>query len=177
MTAKFIAPLHRPVGSEDENWGFVILPKNISHQLPRRGRTTVSGEINGNEFMQTLEPDGKKSHWMRISQALQEASGVTYGDELSISIKPLDKEPDPEVPDDFQGALVNNSDAQKTWYATTPLARVDWIHWITSAKQPNTRKKRINDACGMLASGKKRVCCFDPSGFYSKALRAPEIAD
>ena len=25
-----------------------------------------------------------------------------------------------------------------------------------------------------LAEGKKRVCCFDTSGFYSKALRAPE---
>jgi hypothetical protein len=26
----------------------------------------------------------------------------------------------------------------------------------------------------MLASGKKQVCCFDQSGYYSKAFRAPE---
>jgi hypothetical protein len=54
---------------------------------------------------------------------------------------------------------------------------MDWIHWITSAKQAKTRAKRIRDACAMLAAGKSRVCCFDQSGFYSKAFRAPEGAD
>jgi hypothetical protein len=29
----------------------------------------------------------------------------------------------------------------------------------------------------MLASGKGRVCCFDPSGFYSKAFSAPKAAE
>ena len=51
------------------------------------------------------------------------------------------------------------------------IARLDWIHWITSAKQLKTRAKRIGDACDMLASGKKRVCCFDQSGYYSKVLQ------
>jgi hypothetical protein len=32
----------------------------------------------------------------------------------------------------------------------------------------------MGDACDMLASGKKQVCCFDPSGYYSKVFRAPE---
>jgi uncharacterized protein YdeI (YjbR/CyaY-like superfamily) len=67
-------------------------------------------------------------------------------------------------------------ESRATWDATTTLARVDWIHWIVSAKQSKTRAKRIADACDMLASGKKRVCCFDPSGFYSKAFCAP-LAD
>ena len=62
------------------------------------------------------------------------------------------------------------------WEATTTLARVDWIHWITSARQAKTCAKRVNDACDMLKAGKKRVCCFDPSGYYSKAFSAPEAA-
>lgn len=57
------------------------------------------------------------------------------------------------------------------------LARVDWIHWIVSAKQAKTRAKRISDACSKLAAGERRVCCFDVSGFYSKALKAPMAAD
>jgi hypothetical protein len=28
----------------------------------------------------------------------------------------------------------------------------------------------------MLAGGKRRICCFDRSGFYSKSLRPPEAA-
>jgi len=54
--------------------------------------------------------------------------------------------------------------ARATWEATTTIARIDWIHWIESAKQAKTRASRIADAADMLASGKKRVCCFDPSG-------------
>jgi len=84
------------------------------------------------------------------------------------------KEPEPDIPPDFQEALAATPEARKVWNNTTTIARVDWIHWITSAKQLKTRAKRIGDACDMLASGKKQVCCFDQSGYYSKAFRAPE---
>ena len=32
---------------------------------------------------------------------------------------------------------------------------------------------RIESACDMLGSGKRRVCCFDRSGVYGKNLSAP----
>jgi len=37
--------------------------------------------------------------------------------------------------------------------------------------------RRIRNACEMLAAGKRRVCCFDRSGFYSKGLGVPKAAD
>jgi uncharacterized protein YdeI (YjbR/CyaY-like superfamily) len=89
----------------------------------------------------------------------------------------MEKEPEPDLPADFQEALTAAPEARKDWNETTTLARLDWIHWITSAKQLKTRAKRIGDACDMLASGKKQVCCFDQSGYYSKAFRAPEAAN
>ncbi|MDP9520548.1 DUF1905 domain-containing protein [Pseudomonas putida] len=58
---------------------------------------------------------------------------------------------------------------------TMSTSRLDTL--ITSAKQAQTRAKRIANACDMLASGKKHVCCFDPSGYHSKAFRAPEAQD
>ena len=64
-----------------------------------------------------------------------------------------------------------------TIYDTTTVARMDWIHWVESAKQAKTRKSRVKAALDMLSSGKKRVCCFDQSGFYSKSLSAPLAAD
>ncbi|HET9679900.1 MAG TPA: YdeI/OmpD-associated family protein, partial [Gammaproteobacteria bacterium] len=91
-------------------------------------------------------------------------------------IAPAAKEPDPKIPNDLKEALDASPDAQSTWSETTTIARLDWIHWITSAKQAKTRTKRVNDACDMLANGKKRVCCFDQSGYYSKSFSAPEAA-
>ncbi|WOX04507.1 YdeI/OmpD-associated family protein [Microbulbifer pacificus] len=173
--SSFDAVLFRPVSADGaSSWAFVLLPKAASEKLPRRGRTTVEGTINGYGFQATLEPDGKLSHWLRVSQELQEAAGVAVGDTISLEIQPVEKEPEPEIPSDLADALAANPEAHCIWKATTTIARVDWIHWITSAKQSKTRAKRIGDTCNMLAEGKKRVCCFDPSGFYSKALRAPE---
>jgi len=54
------------------------------------------------------------------------------------------------------------------WSDITPNARRDWIHWITSPKQPETRARRIKNACSMPETGKRRACCFDRSGFYSQ---------
>lgn len=158
-------------------WAFVLLPKNESAKLPRRGRTTVEGTINGRGFQATLEPDGQLSHWLRVNMELLEAVGVNIGEDVVIEISPVKSEPEPEVPADLKEALVAAPEARAVWDDTTPIARLDWIHWVTSAKQSKTRAKRISDACEMLASGKRRVCCFDPSGYYSKAFSAPKAED
>lgn len=176
--SRFKVKLLRPAqSSKGESWAFVVLPKSVSDELPRRGRTSVVGTINGQQFQATLEPDGKLSHWLKVDQALCEAADATTGDTVVVEVAPMAKEPEPKVPPDFQRALAASPEAKRVWDATTTIARVDWVHWIESAKQSKTRLKRIEDACKMLASGKKRVCCFDPSGFYSKSLSAPRAAE
>ena len=173
--SRFEAKLLRPAKpGDDGSWAFAVLPRDASEQLPRRGRTTVEGTINGHPFQTTLEPDGQLSHWLKVGRDLLDAAGVAVGDIVTLELVPVKKEPEPEIPADFEEALATMPEARKVWDSTTTLARVDWIHWITSAKQLKTREKRIGDACDMLATGKKQVCCFDPSGFYSKAFRAPE---
>jgi hypothetical protein len=176
--SQFNAKLLRPANLDNDTpWAFVILPKSASDALPRRGRTTVEGTINGHGFQETLEPDGKLSHWLMVNKALLDTIGANFGDMVAIEIMPVEQEPEPEIPADLQELLMTTPEARAIWDDTTTIARLDWIHWITTAKQSKTRAKRIKDACDMLASGKRRVCCFDPSGFYSKALSAPKIAD
>ncbi|MDD2103004.1 YdeI/OmpD-associated family protein [Pseudomonas putida] len=175
VKSRFEATLLRPAKPEnDASWAFLVLPRDASEQLPRRGRTTVEGTINGHPFQATLEPDGQLSHWLQVSRELLEATGAAVGDVVTLELTPVKKEPEPDIPADFQEALAANPEASEVWKNTTTIARVDWIHWITSAKQLKTRAKRMGDACEMLASGKKHVCCFDQSGYYSKAFRAPE---
>ncbi|WP_434783439.1 YdeI/OmpD-associated family protein [Haloferula sargassicola] len=170
--SKFEAELLRPAGSD--GWAFLVLPKEVSESLPRRGRTSVEGTVAGKPVAATLEPDGQLSHWLRLDAGWLDAAGVSPGDQVEVRISPMDPEPEPAVPDDLAAALAEAPEAREVWDATTTLARVDWIHWIETAKQAKTRAKRVAGACDMLAKGKKRVCCFDPSGFYSKAFKVPE---
>lgn len=174
---RFKAKLRRPALPDDRApWAFVLLPKEASNLLPRRGRTTIEGNLDGHAFQAMLEPDGQRSHWLRVDKALLEAAGATIGDEVMLEFHPVAQEPEPELPPDLHQALADAPEALAVWQDTTTIARVDWIHWIVSAKQARTRSQRIAKTCDMLAAGKRRVCCFDPSGFYSKAFAAPKEA-
>ena len=162
---------------EAGSWTFLVLPKNASAKLPSRGMTAIEGTINGFPFQAVLEPDGQKSHWLKVNRKLHEAAGADAGDVVTVEIAPAAKEPEPIVPTDLKKALAGAaSKARGLWSDITPNARRDWIHWITSAKQEETRARRIKNACSMLAAGKRRVCCFDRSGFYDKSLSAPKAA-
>ncbi|MBM3277223.1 MAG: DUF1905 domain-containing protein [Candidatus Handelsmanbacteria bacterium] len=175
---KFAAKLLRPAQADRAApWAYVVLPKEVSDTLPRRGRTTVACTLNGHGFRATLEPDGQLSHWLRLDAELLAAAGAAIGEVVTFAIQPLAQEPDPEVPADLDAALAACPEARAVWDGTTAIARLDWIHWITSARQGATRAKRIGSACDQLAAGKRRVCCFDPSGYYSKAFSAPTPAD
>jgi uncharacterized protein YdeI (YjbR/CyaY-like superfamily) len=173
---RFKAKLLRPAESEKgESWTFLVLPKDASAKLPSRGMTAIEGTINAVRFQTTLEPDGQKSHWLKVDRTLREAAGIEAGDIVTLKITPAAEEPEPNVPVDLRKALAAAAPkARKLWLDITPIARRDWIQWITSVKQPETRARRIKNACSMLAAGKRRVCCFDRSGFYSKSLSAPK---
>ena len=172
---RFKAKLFRPAESaKSDSWTFLTLPKNASAKLPSRGMTAIEGTINGFPFQAALEPDGQKSHWLKVDQKLGKAAGADAGDVATLEIAPAGEGPEPTVPADLRKALAAAPKARKLWSDLTPIARRDWIHWITSAKQAETRARRIKNACSMLAAGKRRVCCFDRSGFYSKSLSAPK---
>jgi hypothetical protein len=175
---RFTAKLLRPAESDKtDSWTFLTLPKAASANLPSRGMMAIEGTINGFAFQATLEPDGQKSHWLKVDRKLREATGADAGDIVTLEITPAAEEPEPEMPADLRKALAAAAPkARALWSDITPNARRDWIHWITSAKQAETRTRRIKNACSMLAAGKRRVCCFDRSGFYSKSLRAPKAA-
>ena len=171
---RFKAKLFRPATAKDGSWTFLTLPKSASAKLPSRGMIAIEGTINGFPFQAVLEPDGQKGHWLKVNRKLSEAAGAEASDIVTLEIAPAAKDTEPEVPTDVKKALAAAAPkARALWSDITPNARRDWIHWITSAKQEETRTRRIKNACSMLAAGKRRVCCFDRSGFYSKSLSAP----
>jgi uncharacterized protein YdeI (YjbR/CyaY-like superfamily) len=69
-------------------------------------------------------------------------------------------EREPIVPADLGKVLAAAPEAKAQWTDLTPLARQDFVMWIDSAKQSETRKRRIESVPSRLASGKRRPCCF-----------------
>jgi uncharacterized protein YdeI (YjbR/CyaY-like superfamily) len=88
--------------------------------------------------------------------------------------KPAGEEP--RVPTDLRKALAAAPKAKAKWSDLTPIARRDFISWIDSAKQPETRRRRIERACSMLAAGKRRPCCYSIVSFnlYTALAATPK---
>lgn len=90
-----------------------------------------------------------------------------------INPKQTGKESELKVPTDLRKALATSPKAKAQWLDLTPIARRDFISWIESAKQTETRVRRIEVACSKLVAGKRRPCCYAivPMNLY-KALGA-----
>ncbi|MGH7130648.1 MAG: YdeI/OmpD-associated family protein [Phycisphaerales bacterium] len=180
---RFSAKLLRPEDAATHNksgtdgWTFLTLPKQASAKLSSRSQVTVDGTLNGAVFRATLEPDGQGGHWLKVERELRERAGAEPGSSVTLEIAPVAEEPEPEVPADLRKALAAAPNgAREVWADITPVARRDWIQWITSGKKAETRAIRIDKACDMLAKGKRRACCFDRSGMYDNSLSCP-VAD
>lgn len=65
-----------------------------------------------------------------------------------------------DVPSDLRDTLLSNPDVLQKWNNLTPLARNEWICWITIVKKPVTRREHINRLCVDLLFGKRRPCCW-----------------
>ena len=179
-TIRFSATLQRPAAQKPASWAFLTLPKEASAKLPSRGMVSVEGTMNDLPLRATLDPDGRGGHWLKVDRKLREAAGAEVGDSVTLEVAPVaaDQEPEPKVPADLRKALTGASaKVRGAWADITPAARRDFIHWIVSAKQAETRARRVGSACDMLAKGKRRPCCFDRSGMFDKSLSCPVAAD
>ena len=160
-TIRFSATLIRPeAGEKIGSLTVLTLPRNASTKLPSRGLTMIEGAINAFPFRAALEPDGQGSHWLKVNAVMQDAAGAKAGGTVTVEITRAGEEPEARVPMDLRQALAAAPLARAAWADITPMARRDWIFSISTAKQPETRRRRIEKACDMLASGKRRLCCF-----------------
>lgn len=65
-----------------------------------------------------------------------------------------------KIPIDFGDAILSNKVVLSLWEDITPLARNEWICWVTSGKLAETRKIRIEKAISKMKGGMRRPCCW-----------------
>lgn len=65
-----------------------------------------------------------------------------------------------KVPADLHKALSDDAKAYALWEGLTPLARNEWICWVTFVKKEETRNEHVVRAVEELKEGKRRPCCW-----------------
>ncbi len=64
------------------------------------------------------------------------------------------------LPADFKKVINSNPKVKALWEDITPLARNEWICWVTSGKKAETRQIRIKKALSKMSGGMRRPCCW-----------------
>lgn len=65
-----------------------------------------------------------------------------------------------KLPKDFEKAISENKKVSALWEDITPLARNEWICWVTSGKKAETRDIRIEKGISKMSGGMRRPCCW-----------------
>lgn len=64
------------------------------------------------------------------------------------------------MPTDLRRAIESDPIVRVIWSDITPLARNEWICWVTAAKQDATRNRRIAVGLDKMRKGMRRPCCW-----------------
>jgi uncharacterized protein YdeI (YjbR/CyaY-like superfamily) len=64
------------------------------------------------------------------------------------------------VPSDVTALLATQPAVKAEWDALTPLARNEWVCYVTMVKKPTTRQEHLKRLAEDLQKGKKRPCCW-----------------
>ena len=70
--------------------------------------------------------------------------------------KPAEKRPALRTPADLAAALKASGRAATNFKAFSPSHKREYVEWITEAKQPATRQRRLEQAVAWIAEGKPR---------------------
>ena len=65
-----------------------------------------------------------------------------------------------KTPTDLKEALLSSPSAVTVWEDLTPLARNEWICWVTFVKKEETRKEHVKRTISELKEGMRRPCCW-----------------
>ena len=65
-----------------------------------------------------------------------------------------------KMPSDLNSVLKSNKGVLELWEKITPLARNEWICWLTIVKKKETRTEHLRRLCEDLLKGKRRPCCW-----------------
>ena len=118
------------------------------------GRERVEGAMGSFGRITSIDdlPDDAE-----LAAKLLEAKTRIDSGEVSMPPRPkTSQKPVIPMPDDFASALARDEVAQATFNAFAPSQRWEYLDWITGAKREETRAKRIGEAVGWIAEGKKR---------------------
>jgi hypothetical protein len=133
---------------------FVILPTRIAAALGPKKRAPVKVTINKYTYPTTVAVYGGKS-LLGLRKEVRDAAGVSAGQRVTVLVEP-DLDPRVvEVPTEVKKVLGRDRAAKAAFEKLSYTNQKEYVNWVTTAKQEETRRNRLERMPSMLREGKK----------------------
>jgi hypothetical protein len=118
-------------------------------------RVTLHAPDGPYTYRSTVAPMGGEL-LLPVSAERRTAAGLAAGDEVDVEVE-HDTEPRVvEVPEDLAAALDADAVARRFFDALPVSHQRAYTTWIESAKKPDTRARRVDEATAALHAGRRR---------------------
>lgn len=133
----------------------IRIPPEVVESLGAGKAPPIRVTIRGHTYRSTVARRGDR-YLVGVSAQNREGAGVVAGDEVDVDIE-LDTEPrEITVPPDFADALDADAHVRRFFDGLSYSQKQWYVLPIGEAKKPETRRRRIDKAIGMLREGRKR---------------------
>ena len=140
-----------------EQGAFIELPADAVEGLGARGRTSVTGSLDGHEVIGQVMPymfgaEGRKVV-LGVTKAMRDKLGKAIGATVSVELTRDDAPRIVAVPDELRAALDRDPKATAAWDRLAPSHRNEHAAWVASARRPATREQRAQRTILRLTTG------------------------
>ena len=118
-----------------------------------KARVPVTGTINGFKFRTTVAPM-RGEYFICVNRQMREGGNCGIGDTVKVVMEPDTAPRTVNPPPDLKKALKSDQAAQQAWDRYSYTYRKEFAQWITEAKKPETRARRLEKSIAMLAAGR-----------------------
>ncbi|MBO0809708.1 MAG: DUF1905 domain-containing protein [Actinobacteria bacterium] len=133
----------------------IVVPEEAIERLAAGKRPPVLVNVNGYEYRNTVAAMGGR-HMISISAAVRNATGLTGGDPIRVTLTVADTPREVNVPADFAAALAADERAGAFFGKLSNSMQRYHVDNINAAKSADTRQRRIGKAVALFLDGKQR---------------------
>ena len=132
----------------------VQLPPDAADVFATRGRFPVRATFNDVAYRGSTMPTGDGRFCLGITKAVRAEAGVDVGDRVHVVLERDTSDRTIAVPEDLALAL-DQANLTTAFNAMAFTHRREYAEWITQAKRPETRQRRLEKAVDMIANGSR----------------------
>lgn len=138
-----------------QSGAWVEVPYDIADVYGTRGQVKVRATFDGEAYTGSIAPMGDGCHVLGITKALRAKTGKDIGDTVHVTIERDEAPRVVDVPPELVAALAKHAKARAFFDGLAYTPKKEYAVWITGAKKPETRARRLAQAVEKLSRGEK----------------------